>query len=225
MRVVITEDEDLFREFLKKFLERELGYEIVGEAKDGITAVELCQLHKPDLLLLDIMLPHMDGIQVAKQLLSEDPLLKILILSSSVNDYSIHRIFQLSICGFLSKISVSIETLSDALRSIAVGKPYFCDMVLRRRLEIQNDPDFFSKVLSERELQMFLEFTKGLSNLQIARKMGLSPLTVQAHRRSVMKKLNLHSVKELMRYAQDRGFMAMAENIRGCDEPKTLRPS
>lgn len=206
MKVIVVEDESLIREFLVKAAQELPGVDIVGEAGDGIAGLEVCRKQTSDLVLMDINIPELDGIELSRILLREQANIRILAISSRYDQYTLFRLFQAGVHGFVDKRGASIEMLHEAMTTVAGGKSYFTDLALKVKMELQTDPSSFVKVLSDREVEMMLLFARGLTNAEIANKLGISPLTVQSHRRSVMKKLNLHSVKELMRYAISKGF-------------------
>lgn len=213
MKIVVIEDESLVRELLVKVAGDILGFEVIGEAADGIQGLGLCRQANPHLVLMDITIPEIDGIELAKILLREKPAMRILALSSEYDQYTLFRLFQTGIHGYVDKLTSSIEVLRDAIATVAGGKSYFSDLALKVKLEMQTDPAFFAKVLSKREVQMMQLFARGFSNAEIAKELAISPLTVQSHRRSVMKKLDLHSAKALMRYAVEKGFWQARETV------------
>jgi DNA-binding NarL/FixJ family response regulator len=189
-----------------KVAEDILGFEVIGQSGDGMHGLDLCRKTNPQLVLMDITIPELDGIELSKILLREKPEMRILALSSEYDQYTLFRLFQAGIHGYVDKLTSSIDVLRDAIATVAGGKAYFSDLALKVKMEMQTDPSSFAKVLSDREVEMMQLFARGFSNVEIAERLAISPLTVQSHRRSVMKKLDLHSVKQLMRYAVEKGF-------------------
>lgn len=213
MKIAVVEDELLIRELLVNAASDLLGFEVIGEAGDGIQGLTLCRRESPHLVLMDTTLPEMDGIELSRILLREKPEIRILALCSEYDQYTLFRLFEAGIHGYVDKLTSSIEVLRAAIATVAGGKSYYSELALKVKMEMQTDPAFFAKVLSHREVEMMQMFARGFSNTEIAVRLSISPLTVQSHRRSVMKKLDLHSVKELMRYAVEKGFWQAYEPV------------
>lgn len=211
MKIVVVEDELLIRELLIKIAGDVLACEVIGEATDGLSALNLCRENCPNLVLMDIMIPEINGLKLARLLIREFPHLRILALSSGHDEYTLHQLFKSGVHGYVDKLNSSIEILTEAIETVASGKVYFSKLAMDVKTAMQNDTLSFAKVLSDREVELMALFARGFSNIEIGEKLGLSHLTVQSHRRSVMRKLNLRSAKELMRYAIDKGFWRFQE--------------
>ena len=210
MRIVIVEDHRLFREVLRKVCVQELRHPVVGEAGDGPAAVELIQRTKPDLVLLDLHLPGLDGFGVLAALAPARPGLRVVILSSHCDDYTVYRAERAHVHGFVDKNTNTVATLSAAVTAVGEGNTWFSPEFIRRRAARQADPHSFDKVLTDRECGVLALLGEPLSQPEIATRLGVAPETVEKHRFNIMKKLGLRGTAALVRYAQARGFTLSA---------------
>ncbi len=206
MKIGIIEDQAMFRDFLKKIVEDHFKYEVVAESETGEEGIRLCREFKPDLLLLDLNLPDMEGLDVAYKILRELPRLKVLALSSEVDDYTLYKVLNSGIHGYVDKNAQPMMVLKEAIEVISHGRLYFTAVVQEARQALSHDPNAFSKILTPREQTLLSLMGCGLSNEEIAEKTALRASTIQGHRRNIMGKLNVHTTPELIRYAVDKGF-------------------
>jgi DNA-binding NarL/FixJ family response regulator len=196
----------MFREAIRRACTRDFGHTVVGETDSGLNAVEKVKELRPDLVILDLALPDIDGFNVAERLMREDPTCRILILSSHCDDYSLFRIERSGVHGFIDKNGNSLETLGEALKSIEKGNAYYSAAFQNARLNRRNDPNNFSKVLSEWERAILCLIGKGLSDDEIGEKLEISGRTVATHRSNIMRKLNLPNTPKLIAFAHEHGF-------------------
>lgn len=201
IRVVIAEDQRLVREALGALIAREEGMEVVGQAATGREAVDLCLSVRPDVLVLDISLPEMDGVAVARTLHGKLPTLKVLALSVHAEAHFVREMMRAGAAGYLIKGSALAE-LSHAIRVVTAQGRY-----LSPDLDLQEAAASASRALSAREREVLALLAGGRRSGEIAQALGISPGTVEAHRRNIMRKLDLHSVADLTRYAVREGIV------------------
>lgn len=206
VRIFIVEDHQMFREAIRRACTRDFGHTVVGETDSGLNAVEKVKELRPDLVLLDLALPDIDGFNVADRLMREDPTCRILILSSHCDDYSLFRIERSGVHGFIDKNGNSLETLGEALKSIEKGNAYYSAAFQNARLARRNDPNNFSKVLSEWERAILCLIGKGLNDDEIGEKLEISGRTVATHRSNIMRKLGVPNTPKLIAFAHEHGF-------------------
>lgn len=201
----MLEDQTLFRELLVKLLQAEPGFELAGTASEGRSGIELLETVEADLLLLDIQLPDLDGLELADELARRHPDLRIMALTSLQDRWTVQRIMECGLAGYVEK-DQPIQILTEAMRTIAEGGCYFTERFAATRRRMAADPVSFHKILSKREQQVLSEVAGGASTSDIARKLKLSERTVGNHRYNLMKKLELKNASELTAYAIKHGF-------------------
>lgn len=206
VRIFIVEDHQMFREAIRRACTRDFGHEVVGETDSGLHAVEMIRALRPDLVLLDLALPDIDGFNVAERLVKEDPYCKILILSSHCDDYSLFRVEKSGVHGFIDKNGNSLETLGEALKSIEKGHAYFSAAFQQARIARRDDPNSFTKVLTDWERAILCLIGKGMSDEEIGTIMGISSSTVTSHRSKIMRKLDVPNTPKLIAFAHEHGF-------------------
>jgi len=217
VRIVIVEDHLMFREVLCKVCAQELGHVIVGEAADGRTAVELVAHTKPDLVLLDLHLPNLDGFGVVEAIRRMAPRIRILVLSSHCDDYSVFRAEKAHVQGFVDKNTSAVAALKSAIAAVSDGGVYFSPTFKRMKAKRHGNPHSFDKLLTERECAVLALVGEPLTDPQIARVLKISEETVEKHRFNLRHKLDLSTTAELIRYARDHGFTLLGP--RGGDDP------
>ncbi|MEQ9824305.1 MAG: response regulator transcription factor [Puniceicoccaceae bacterium] len=206
LEIAIIEDQKLFQELLTHVVTSVFGYKVVGVAGDGIHALRLCRESNPGLVLLDICIPQTSGLVVAEILKAENPEVKILAVSSESDPVTIHRAFKIGFQGFLDKSTQTLETLTEAIHKVSTGGTYFSSSILKIRDRLLEEPMSFQKILSPREQEVLALIGGCYSDQEIGNLVGLSPSTVQTHRKNIMGKIGVHSTPELIRYALDNGF-------------------
>lgn len=204
-KLVIVEDQRLFQDLLTQVAIFQ-GFTIVGVAGDGLSALELCLQRKPDLLLLDLLIPKMAGLVVAASLRERGLLPRILAVSSETDAYTLHRVFEIGLEGFIDKGSQNLQTLQEAIRKVGAGERYFSPRILHLQREYAARPDSFVKLLSTREQEVLSLVGACFSDGEIGERLGLSASTVQTHRRNIMQKLGMHTTPELIKYSLQHGF-------------------
>jgi DNA-binding NarL/FixJ family response regulator len=206
MKIVLIEDQAMFRDLLKKICREHFHLNVVGEAEDGASGLEMCRKFKPDIVLLDLFLPDRDGIGMADELLAMDPDIRILALSSECDDYTLYRVLNSGMHGYVDKNRQSVEVLKQAIDEVIKGRVFFTEVVQQVRQRLRMEPKAFPKLLTDREQRVLEVLGSGLSNEEASRELKLSRYTVQLHRRNIMTKLGLHRTPDLVRYAVSKGF-------------------
>jgi DNA-binding NarL/FixJ family response regulator len=206
VKIIIVEDHLMIRDVVKKVCSSEFGYTVVGETDSGVQAVEMILKKRPDAVILDLSLPDMDGFNVADRVLKVIPSLRILMLSSHCDDYTLFRVEKSGVHGFIDKNSNTIEILRDALKAIAAGRIYFSQAFQNARMTRRSDPRSFIKVLSDWERAILSLIGQGMSDEEIGERLNLSPRTVQTHRSNILRKLDLKGTPKLIAFAVEHGF-------------------
>lgn len=212
MRVLLADDHGIVRRGLRSLLETEPGLSVVGEAADGLEALRLCAESHPDILIVDVGMPKLNGIDVAEraQKLERPP--RTLILSMHSDESYIIRALAAGARGYLLKDATD-EDLLPAVRAVAAGKPYFSPAVTAvlvedyiRRLQARGLSDSYH-LLTDREKEVLQLLAEGRSNKEVATLLDLSLSTVETHRGNMMQKLNLHNTAEIVLYAVRKGII------------------
>ncbi len=206
IRVLIADDHDVVREGLIHVLSRQEDIEIAGEAENGIEAVEKVKALKPDVTLLDISMPKLNGLEAIPLILEALPENKIIILSMHKKEAYAHQVLSSGAMGYVLKASPSSD-LVKAIKSVYSGE-YFLSPGISREVitkylkgHDEKSEDFGYDLLSEREKQIFRLTVEGNSINQTAEILFLSPKTVERHRANIMKKLNVNNIVEMVKYA------------------------
>jgi DNA-binding NarL/FixJ family response regulator len=211
-KIVLAEDHRLLREGIKALLAANKDFEIVAEAEDGLGAIRCVEKHTPDLILLDLSMPRMNGISVIKDIKSRFPETKVLALTIHESDQYVLEAFQSGADGYCLKDASSDELLI-AIESVLAGKTYLSpgisDRVMEGYLEgrktLKSSPAWDSVTQREREVLKLIG--EGYRNKEIADLLSISVKTVETHRANIMKKLNLHNVSDLTAYAINKGLV------------------
>jgi two-component system NarL family response regulator len=203
IRIAIAEDQRMLRELLSAVLAKEPGLVVVGEAATGPEALDMAQALQPDVLVLDIGLPETDGIEVARTLRKNQPTLKLLALSVHTEQRFIEEMLKAGADGYVVK-SAALAEVVQAIRAVTQDKIYLSQNVTR---EAQTSK--LAGLLAPRERQVLGLIAEGKRSVEIARRLHISPATVEAHRRNIMRKLDLHTVAELTRYAVREGIATL----------------
>jgi two-component system response regulator NreC len=214
---MLVDDHDIVRTGLKSFLEIQEGFQVVAEASGGLEAIELAGEARPDVIIMDISMPDMDGMEATRRLKALYPACNILALTVHGDKQYVFEALAAGASGYVTK-NASPEDLVDAVRSVAAGNVYLQPALARwvledyRRLLVQSAADRHTPAgeppaekspvdLSKRELQVLESVAQGLTNAQIGERLGISPKTVARHRERIMDKLNLHSRTALVKFA------------------------
>jgi DNA-binding NarL/FixJ family response regulator len=205
---VLVDDHTIIRRGLRVLLEAEADMAVVGEAQDGRQAVEMVLRLRPDVVVMDIAMPLLNGLEATRQILEAVPKTRVLILSAHSDEEYVERVTGLGAAGYVLKQS-SLEDLSLAIRTAHAGKIYVSPSIsLRSRRRVAEPPRKRSGVLEKvpmrltsREAEVLQLIAEGKANKQTAAELGISIKTVEKHRQSLMTKLDIHDVAGLTRYA------------------------
>lgn len=208
-RIVLAEDHQLMREGLRALLEKELGMEVIGEAGDGEAAVQLARELSPDIVIMDVTMPGLDGIGATRQIISELPSTKIIALSMYSNKLFVMDMFEAGASGYLLKECASAE-LEHAISAVLANEIYLSPKISGLVLDGQMNRPFATKnptaVLTKRECKVLQLLASGKSTKEIALMLNKSVQSIDAYRRQIMDKLDIHSVAGLTKYAIHEGL-------------------
>jgi DNA-binding NarL/FixJ family response regulator len=211
--IVIAEDHQIVREGFRALLSLERDFEIVGEANNGRQAVTLILELKPDVVVMDIAMPLLNGLEATRQILLAAPETKILILSAYGDDAYVEKAMSLGAAGFLVKQTTS-SVLPKAIREVHKGGTFFSPSISKRRshherkAHAQGDlPKIGPQVLTVREMEVLQLVAEGKANKETASELKISIKTVEKHRQKCMEKLNIHDTAGLTRYAISAGII------------------
>ncbi len=212
VRALLADDHSVVRQGLRVWLEKSGFVQVVGEAADGREAVALAEELKPNVVLMDIAMPLLNGIEATAQIMKRNPETNVIILSMHTDEGYILRSLGAGAKGYLLKESTESDVL-PAVRSVCAGKPYFTPSIARLLLEDymrmlkQNNAQDSYDLLTEREKEVLQILAQGKSNKEVAQVLNLSPHTVDTHRTNLMQKLNLHNTAEIVLYAVRKGIV------------------
>jgi DNA-binding NarL/FixJ family response regulator len=211
--VFLAEDHLVVREGLKKLLESEADMEVIGDASDGRQAVALIHKLRPDVIVMDIAMPLLNGMEATRQIIQSMPDAKILVLSAHSDDAYIERMTALGAMGYLLK-QTSAHFLAEAVREVMRGNTFFSPSVAkklgqqkRKAIDRKGAKKAAVMSLSSRELEVLQLIAEGNANKQIASELGISIKTVEKHRDHLMQKLDIHDTAGLTRYAITTGVV------------------
>lgn len=211
--VLVVEDHTIVREGLVKLLEAEKDIDVIGQASTGRQAVEMTLALKPAVVVMDIAMPQLNGIEATRQIRHSAPDVRVLVLSAHSDDAYLERMLELGAQGYLIK-QTSAHQLSVAIREVHNGKTFFSPAIAKKvAYRNQKTPDRLGQLkkkvtrLSSREAEVLQLIAEGKANKQAAAELGISIKTVEKHRDHVMKKLNIHDTAGLTRYAIEAGII------------------
>ena len=204
-RIVIVDDERLVAEALKIWLGTQPNFSVVGYAERGDEGHSLCLSTRPNIALLDIELPGMNGLELAEELLAELPETRVVMMSGLIDPHTIWQVWQSGAHGYIDKTQ-PLTSLIDAIHAVLRGETYFSSVFQEVKARWLAQPDSFQKLLSEREQEVLKRVVSGWSDERIARKLSIEPETVAFHRKNIRKKLKLHNVRDMVAYGRLWGF-------------------
>jgi len=214
LRILIADDHKMVRDGLKLLLDQEPDMQVVGEAGNGREALRKAAELTPDVVLMDLSMPEMNGIQATELLRTQAPKVKVVVLTAHEDELYLQRLCRVRVAGFLLKRSASAEVI-QALRKVAAGETYYEPLLVEKALgrspSALEAPGKASPApaasLSEREIEVGRLVAFGASNKEIAAELNLSAKTVESYKASINEKLGIHSRAEMVRYALAEGWM------------------
>jgi len=213
IRILLADDHVVMRSGLRLLLERQPNLEVVGEAADGQEAVRLAAADKPDVVIMDIAMPHLNGVEATRQIVTRNPETAVVILSMHSDESYVLRSLKAGARAYLLKDSAEADLIA-AIRAIQGGKSFFSPGV--RRILTEDYMHALAKLgaedtyelLTPREREVLQLVAEGKSNKDVANLLNLSLYTVETHRTHILQKLNLHSVPDLILYAVRKGIIS-----------------
>ena len=216
IRILVVDDHPVVRRGISACLAGRENLEIVGEAADGREAVRKARDLQPDIMLMDINMPQMNGLAVTELLRRELPKINVLILSMHSNTEYVLRIIQSGARGYILK-EAPVDELTRAIEMVQRGEAYFSSDVARVALTQfvrgHNDGPAVNQ-LTNREREVLTQIAEGLSNKEIASKLGVGVRTVETHRERIMRKLDIHNVAGLTRFAISKGLVSVTNELK-----------
>jgi two-component system response regulator NreC len=213
IKIILADDHAVMRRGLRLVLEQQEDFEVIGEASDGRGAVDLAETFRPDIAVLDITMPNLNGIEAARQIDAKQIGVSTIVLSMHADESFVLRALKAGARGYLLKESAESD-LINAIRLVSEGKSFFSPTVSRllvedyvRQLRDRGVEDSY-ELLTSRERELLQLIAEGKSNKEIANMLHLSLYTVETHRSNILTKLNLHTVPDLILYAVRKGVIS-----------------
>jgi DNA-binding NarL/FixJ family response regulator len=206
IRILLADDHTIVRDGLRALLERQADMSVVAEAADGRECVQLAERHSPDVVMMDVAMPEMNGIEAARRILSANPRTSVLMLSMHRDESYVLRALKAGARGYLLKDSPRDDVLA-AIRAVAAGRSFLSRQVSRmlqedyvQQLESRGLEDSYD-LLTDREREILQLLAEGKANKDVANLLNISLTTVETHRSHILQKLSLHSTADLILYA------------------------
>ncbi len=205
----------MFREVLRKVCTEDLQHVVAAEASDGRLAVRVVAETMPDIVLLDLHLPGLDGFGVVEEIRKISLQIRVLVLSSHCDEYTVYQAERAHVNGFVDKNTNTVATLKKAIDAVAHGKVWFSETFQKVKSARHRDPNSFDKLLTDRERAILVLVGHPLSDQEVAQRLEISQETVEKHRFNILRKLDLRTTTELVRYAREHGFTLAAQKNDG----------
>ncbi len=211
--VVLVDDHAVVRQGLCAILNKDSRFKVAGQAQNGREAVQLVRTLQPDVVLMDLGMATLNGVEATRQILAENPTVKVLILSAYSGRDNVERMIAAGVAGYIDKES-SADILTQAVYAVAHGRKYFSAVVAKQLHQATEGPGSRGKVkkpnlaaLSQREAEVLQLVAEGTTSKEIAVELGISIKTVEKHRQGLMQRLNIHEIAGLTRYALAAGVI------------------
>ena len=217
-KVVVIEDETLLRDFICKLVEKELKMDLVGASGNGQEALQICLKVRPELVLLDLSLPNLNGQEILRRLKKKLPKTRILIFSGYLDVPLVKRVMSSGADGYLEK-TVSMDEFCEAIQSVLNGHSYYSQRVIdaMRRIMVKPEEKDELDSLTNREREVLQLIAEGYSSKEIATQLDISVKTAETHRAKLMKKLNIHKAVEAAGYAIQKGLYYSSKSTSQSD--------
>lgn len=213
VKILLADDHKITRQGLRSLLEKEPDMEVVAEAEEGRTAVRLVRELLPDVVVMDVSMPDLNGMEATRRIIAEHPNVKVIALSIHSDNLFVSEMLKSGASGYLLK-DCAFEELARAIHVVVDGKTYLSPAVsgvvvndYLHRLARTESPS--SEVLTDREREVLQLIAEGKSTKQVALKLHISVKTVETHRRQIMSKLDIHTIAELTKYAIRKGLTSL----------------
>jgi len=213
VRILLADDHTVVRQGLRRVLEEHPDWHVIAEASDGREAVRQAEQHRPNVAILDVAMPLLNGIEATRQIVRHVPGVRVLVLSMHADEAYVTQVLHAGAAGYLLKDSADVDLL-QAVSAVSSGKSFFSPAIARlmlddyvkQRSDERGVADRY-EALSEREREVFQLIAEGKANKEIGTLLGISPSTVETHRARIMEKLDVHSAVEIVLYAVRRGVI------------------
>ncbi len=213
IRILLADDHTIVRDGLRALVEKQPDMTVSGEAADGREAVQIAEEHSPDVVVMDIAMPNMNGIEATRRIVAQRPATGVVILSMHQDESYVLRSLKAGARGYLLKDSLRSDVV-EAIRSVAQGRSFLTRKVSRllqedyiRQMERRGVEDSYD-LLTDREREILQLIAEGRTNKEVANVLNIGLTTVETHRTHILQKLGLHSVPELILYAVRKGIIA-----------------
>lgn len=214
IRILIADDHAMVRSSLRRLLDREPGFEVIAEAEDGESAARLCADHKPDVVIMDVIMPGaITGIEATKRIVDSYPRIRVIGLSGYADRSNIAKMLRAGAAGYLLKVC-EYDELRRAVTVVHAGQTYLTPeaatvVVAEYQASARHDEPRANRALSSKEREVLGQIATGRTSREIGEQLGTSVKTVESHRRNIMKKLDIHSVAGLTKFAIREGLTSL----------------
>lgn len=210
IRIILADDHTIVRHGLSKSFQQEEGFKVIGQTKDGLSTIELAKELLPDVVIMDIGMPDLNGVEATRRIVQECPQVNVIGLSMHSSNKYVREMFRAGAKGYLLK-DCPFEELTQAIRLVIDGKTYISpsvgQMVIEDYINSSADKDSVFQILSQREREVLQLLAEGKTTKQVAKQLHISPKTVEAHRLRIMNKLKIDNLAQLTKYALREGLI------------------